>query len=97
VAQPKVPPLTVDALDAIPDDDKRKDLVDEREALQSHGVPHHWIMDVEDPLLTVLRLGADGYVIAATVDPGEHARLEPNEAVELEVSRLFGDLGGASP
>lgn len=34
----------------------------------------------------------EGYLIAATVTPGERARLEPFDAVELDVARLFGDL-----
>ncbi len=71
---------------------KRKDLVEKRAVLQARGVPHYWIVDLHVPLLTVLRLGNDGYVIAATVAPGETARVEPFEAVELDVARLFGDV-----
>ncbi|NUP09442.1 MAG: Uma2 family endonuclease [Polyangiaceae bacterium] len=72
---------------------RNKDLRDKRRTLHQHGVPHYWIMDLEEPLLTVLRHHADGYVIIATVGPGERARLEPFDAVELEVAALFGDLG----
>ena len=71
---------------------RNKDLVDKRRVLHAHGVPHYWTLDPDTPLLTVLRYHADGYLIAATVAPGERARLEPFQAVELEVSRLFGDL-----
>lgn len=72
---------------------KRKDLVEKRAVLQALGVPHYWLMDLDVPLLTVLRLTTSGYVIAATVAPGERARLEPFDAIEIEVTRLFGDLG----
>ena len=62
-----------------------------RAVLHAHGVPHYWIVDLAAGRLTVLRWHADGYLVAAEVLPGERARLEPFEAVELDVSRLFGD------
>ena len=70
---------------------KRKDLVQKRAALHAHGVPHYWIVDLVAGRLTVLRWHAEGYLVAAEALPGERARLEPFDAVELEVSRLFGD------
>jgi Uma2 family endonuclease len=69
-----------------------KDLVDKRRVLHDHGVPHYWIVDLDGPLLTVLRHHTDGSLIVATVAPGERARLEPFEAIELEVSKLVGDI-----
>jgi Uma2 family endonuclease len=72
---------------------RNKDLVDKRRVLHEHGVPHYWIIDLDGPLLTVLRHHADGYLMVATVAPGERARLEPFQAVELEVSTLLGDIG----
>ncbi len=70
---------------------RNKDLVQKRRVLHEHEVPHYWIVDLEAPLLTVLRYHREGYLIVATVAPGERGRLEPFEAVELEVSLLFGD------
>jgi Uma2 family endonuclease len=72
---------------------RNKDLRDKRAVLHAHGVPHYWIVDLEAPLLTVLRHHADGYLIVTTCAPGEVARLEPFDSVELEVARLFGDIG----
>jgi Uma2 family endonuclease len=72
---------------------RNRDLVDKRRILHSFAVPHYWIMDLEEPLLTVLRYHLDGYLIVASARPGERARLEPFGAVELEVVRLFGDIG----
>lgn len=72
---------------------KRTDLVEKRAALHEAGVPHYWLLDPDARVLTVLRHHADGYLILAAVSPGERARLEPFDAVELEVTNLFGDLG----
>jgi Uma2 family endonuclease len=72
---------------------RNKDLIDKRRVLHEHGVGHYWIVDLEAPVLTVLRHHPDGYLITATVTPGETVRLEPFQDIELEVSRLFGDLG----
>lgn len=71
---------------------KRKDLVDKRRTLHEHGVPHYWILDPDALSLTVLRHGPGGYVIATVSFPGDRARLEPFDAEELDVTRLFGDI-----
>lgn len=71
---------------------KRKDLVDKRRTLHEHGVPYDWIVDPEGQVLTVLRHSAEGYVVAAVACPGDRARLEPFDAVELDVTKLFGDI-----
>jgi Uma2 family endonuclease len=39
---------------------RNRDLVDKRRILHSFAVPHNWIMDLEEPLLTVLRYHPDG-------------------------------------
>jgi Uma2 family endonuclease len=71
---------------------KKKDLVDKRRVLHAHEVPHYWIVDLDARVLTVLRWNREGYILAATVSPGERAALEPFDAVELDVTKLFGDL-----
>lgn len=71
---------------------KRKDLVLKRRVLHDHGVPHYWVLDPDGKTLSVLRWHADGYLLVGAVSPGEVAALEPFDAVELEVSTLFGDL-----
>jgi Uma2 family endonuclease len=72
---------------------RRKDLVDKRATLHAAGVGHYWVMDVDALRLTVLRHHADGYLLVAEHTPDDRARIEPFDAVELEVARLFGDLG----
>ena len=71
---------------------KRKDLVAKPNALQQAGVPHYWILDPDTLDLTVLRHSKEGYVLMATVFPRDVARLEPFDAVELDVTRVFGDI-----
>jgi len=71
---------------------RNKDVRDKRRVLHECGVPHYWLLDLEAPLLTALRHHADGYLMVATHAPGERARLEPFDSVELEVTKLFGDL-----
>lgn len=76
---------------------RRKDLVEKREVLHAAVVGHYWLVDLDSMLLTVLRHHPDGYLVVKTVSPGDVARLEPFDAVELEVERLFGDLSQAPP
>lgn len=73
---------------------RRHDLVTKRRVLHEKQVPHYWIVDLAGSVLTVLRHQAEGYLIVTAVSPGERARLEPFDAVELDVARLFGDLEG---
>ncbi|MBI5533408.1 MAG: Uma2 family endonuclease [Deltaproteobacteria bacterium] len=71
---------------------KRNDLVSKRRVLHEHEVPHYWIVDPDALVLTVYRWHAEGYLLVNSVSPGEVARLEPFESVELDVSLLLGDL-----
>lgn len=71
---------------------KRHDLIAKRRVLHRHGVPHYWLLDPEARLLTVLRHHPDAYLMIATHEPGERARIEPFDMVELEVARFFGDI-----
>jgi len=74
---------------------RRRDLHAKRRVLHACSVPHYWLVDLDVPLLTILRHATDGYLIADTREPGERARLEPFGAIELDVARLFGDIDGA--
>ena len=76
---------------------KRKDLVTKRKTLHEAGVPPYWILDPDKLELTVLRHAPEAYLLVATVFPGDFARLEPFDAVELEVTRLFGDIEPPAP
>ncbi len=55
---------------------------------------HYWLVDVDARELVVHRLeGSASVRVAAFVanEPGQRARIEPFDAVELEVPVLFGD------
>ena len=67
------------------------DTVTKFNLLQRHGVPHYWVVDLEHGVLTVYRLGGELPQVAALARPGERRRLEPFDALELDVGVLFGD------
>ena len=70
------------------------DTVTKFRMLYAHGVPHYWVVDLEHAVLTVFRHTEAGYVVAALAAPGEHVRLEPFEAISLDVSTVFGEEPG---
>jgi Uma2 family endonuclease len=70
---------------------EKRDMHDKRRVLQGAGVPHYWIVNPEERLLTVYRLENGGYSLALTATSGDIVRAEPFDAVELRVSVLFGD------
>ena len=75
----------------------RNDTVVKFDTCFHHQVGHYWILDVEHRVLTVYRWHPEGYIRIMAVEPGQRARLEPFQAVEIEVSVLFGDDPGPEP
>ena len=74
------------------------DLVKKRRIYYRHGVPHYWIIDPRDQILTVLRWTAEGYTEVLVASRDERVRAEPFGAVEFLVGVLFGDDDdGAQP
>ena len=55
------------------------------------GIPHYWLLDHADRMLTVYRHAADGYLVALRADASETIRAEPFDAIELRVGSLLGD------
>ena len=70
------------------------DTVSKFKTLERHQVPHYWLVDLEHGVLTVFRFGGRVYEVAALAQPGERARLEPFEALEMDVAVLFGEDPG---
>lgn len=67
-----------------------RDLGWKRDLLHRHEVAHYWLVDRVNGVLTVLRWSAEGYVVAATAGPTGKARLEPFDAVEIDLGPIFG-------
>lgn len=73
----------------------RNDTVVKFEACFRAKVGHYWIVDLDHRVLTVYRWHPEGWLRLAAVEPGQRVRIEPFEAVELDVGGLFGgDVGG---
>jgi Uma2 family endonuclease len=69
----------------------RDDRVKKLRAYQHAAVPHYWLLDTREGSLTVLRHAPDGYLVVLTAQRGERVRAEPFDAIELDVSALFGE------
>jgi Uma2 family endonuclease len=67
------------------------DLVVKPRVLYAAEVPHYWALHPEEKMLLVHRWAPDGYTVVLAARSGDRVRAEPFEAVELDVSELFGD------
>ena len=72
-------------------DARRRDGLQKRRIYADNGVPHYWLLDTERELLTVLRLGEEGYREVQSGGRTDRVRAEPFDAIELVVGVLFGD------
>lgn len=54
-------------------------------------IPHYWIVDPREQILTVMRWTEAGYTTVLAAQRGDTVRAEPFEAIEIEVGTLFGD------
>lgn len=54
-------------------------------------IPHYWIVDPRERVLTVMRWTDSGYVTILAAEPGQAVRAEPFDQIEIEVGTLFGD------
>lgn len=68
----------------------RNDLVHKLRAYLRAGVPHYWLVDPDEEVLTVYRHAGSGYVLALTATRDELVRAEPFAEVELPVGVFFG-------
>jgi len=65
------------------------DRVTKRGLYARHGVRHYWIIDPVEGTLEALRLEGTQWLEIGSYDATSLARIEPFEAVELDVGRLF--------
>jgi Uma2 family endonuclease len=71
--------------------DAKDDTVEKLRLYHRAATTHHWIVDLRDATVTVMRWSADGYVTLQRAERGEIIRAEPFEAIEIAVGTLFGD------
>lgn len=55
-----------------------------------HRVPHYWIVDPVEEVLTIYRWTDDGYLVVLVAGVDDRVRAEPFDAIELDVGALFG-------
>src|SRR4051794_18453257 len=70
---------------------EKQDLVVKPRVLHTAEVPHYWALHPEEKMLLVHRWTAAGYTVVLTATTGDRVRAEPFDAIELDVSELFGD------
>lgn len=68
----------------------RVDVVKKQRTLHQHGVPHYWLADPTNSLLTVLRWEEEQYRRVLDAGIGDVVCAEPFDAIELDVGSLFG-------
>ncbi len=71
--------------------DKKRDYVIKPSTLHDAHVPHYWLLDANERILLVHRWSPDGYIVVLRAAAGQTVRAEPFEAIEIQVSELFGD------
>lgn len=78
------------ACEVLSESTRRVDRVKKMRLFARERVPHVWLVDPIARTLEVFRLDGDSYRLAATHADDETPRLEPFEAIELELSALWG-------
>jgi Uma2 family endonuclease len=67
------------------------DLVKKKRLYHRREIPHYWLIDPRDEILTVLRWTPDGYTEVLVAERNERVRAEPFVAIDLQVGVFFGD------
>ncbi len=67
-----------------------QDRVTKLNAYHLYEVPHYWIIDPIDETLSAFRWTPDGYLLVVAARAEERVRVEPFDAIELEISEIFG-------
>lgn len=66
------------------------DRVTKLNAYHRFAVPHYWILDPHEQTLSAFRWTATGYLLVRAAGAGERVRVEPFDAIELDVAEMFG-------
>lgn len=70
------------------------DRVTKRRLYARHRVPYYWLVDPQTRTLEALRLEGELWVETGSWGEGDVARVEPFDAIELDVGRLFVPASG---
>jgi len=93
LAVPNVRPIDVTpdwVCEILSPSNERHDRVWKANLYAKHGVRHYWVVDPAARVLEAFALEEDGrWLRLGAWDESETARIEPFEAVEVEVGRLF--------
>ena len=65
------------------------DRVTKRALYAEHGVRYYWLVDPLERTLEALRLEGSHWLEIGSYDDSAVSRIEPFDAIELEVGRLF--------
>ncbi|MES2614453.1 MAG: Uma2 family endonuclease [Bdellovibrionota bacterium] len=69
---------------------KSNDLITKKWVLHEHRVEYYWIVDLEEEIVQVFRWSEEGYTNISDAKKGEKKKLEPFEAIEMDIAFLFG-------
>lgn len=70
---------------------EKRDLVDKLWTLHAAGVPHYWVLDREDKVLTIYRWEPGGYLVLPPIASGQTVRAEPFDGAALRTAVIFDD------
>ena len=69
---------------------KSNDIITKKWVLHEHRVEYYWIADLDQEIVQVFKWSENGYTNISDAKKGDKKRLEPFEAIEIDVSFLFG-------
>ncbi len=91
---PEGTPITVRpdwVCEVLSESNASNDLVRKMRGYHRGELPHYWIVDPSDEVLTVYRWTPEGFLLVLAAARGERVRAEPFDEVELSIGVLFGD------
>ena len=66
------------------------DRVTKLNAYHRFEVPHYWIIDPDEETLSAFRWTKTGYLLILAARTGDRARVEPFDAIVLDIGEIFG-------
>lgn len=69
---------------------KSNDIVTKKWVLHEHRIEYYWIADLDEEIVQVFKWSESGYINIMDAKKDDKKRLEPFDAVELDISFLFG-------